>query len=281
MALRRHGAHVLVAAFARPKVLNALSPQAYIDWLAAMRFAAADPDVRVFVLTGEGSYFTAGQQLAPPSPDRDPVVQLEEGVAVTRSLIEEYINFPKLIIAAVNGPALGFGVTTLALADLVYAVPNATFRVPFMELALCVEACSSVTFVKALGNAKAKDMLFMGRTMTAKEWEAAGLVTDVFPVEGFLDRVLAKADQAASYSSDAVQGSLKLVRSVDRDVLLKMNDLEIKLLVERMTSADFANAVASFMGALAPAHLAATKCQKPLTSSIRRAERRKKPKSKL
>lgn len=63
-----------------------------------------------------------------------------------RTLVAELIKFPKLLIAAVNGPAFGFAVTTLALCDAVYSVPSATFATPFMKLAFCAEGCSSVLF---------------------------------------------------------------------------------------------------------------------------------------
>lgn len=57
------------------------------------------------------------------------------------------------------GPAIGFGVTTLALCDIVYAVPEATFNTPFMKLAFCAEGCSSVLFPRIMGNSKANEML--------------------------------------------------------------------------------------------------------------------------
>lgn len=65
-----------------------------------------------------------------------------------RGLVTALIDFPKLLIAAVNGPAYGFAVTSLALCDVVYATPDATFTTPFMKLAFCAEACSSYTFPK-------------------------------------------------------------------------------------------------------------------------------------
>ncbi|KAI8923942.1 ClpP/crotonase-like domain-containing protein [Entophlyctis helioformis] len=248
LTLAMHKDHVLIMTFNRPEVYNALSPLSYDEWLAALQYAARTDAVRVVVHTGAGPFFSSGQQLAlPPAEEMgDLRGYFVRRCAVTGALVELLIDFPKLLMVAVNGPAFGFGVTTLALADLVYSVPHATFKTPFMELSLCVEACSTVTFPRALGNAKAKEMLFLGRTMTAKEFEQAGLIAEIFPADTLMAKVLEKAEQAAAYSPTAVQESLKLVKMVDREVLRKMNKLELELLVERCLSDDFTSAIAAF-----------------------------------
>ena len=71
-----------------------------------------------------------------------------------RSFVEAFINFPKPLVCAVNGPALGITVTTMALADLVYAADNATFHTPFMTLGQSPEGCSSYTFPRIMGYAR-------------------------------------------------------------------------------------------------------------------------------
>jgi peroxisomal 3,2-trans-enoyl-CoA isomerase len=93
------------------------------------------------------------------------------------------INSNKILVTAVNGPAPGWGTTSLALADLVYASPNAVFFTPFVQLGIAAEACSTVTFSKIMGHQKAASLLLAGERMTASELENVGK-------EYFLDNVL-------------------------------------------------------------------------------------------
>ena len=72
----------------------------------------------------------------------------------SRTFVEAFINFPKPLVCAVNGPAIGIMVTTLALADMVYASDNASFHTPFMTLGQSPEGCSSYTFPKIMGYAR-------------------------------------------------------------------------------------------------------------------------------
>lgn len=125
------------------------------------------------------------------------------------------------------GPAIGFGVTSLALCDVVYAVPEATFSTPFMKLAFCAEGCSSYLFPKIMGTSKANEMLLMGRTFSAKELEAAGFISRTIPADDFHRDVLRIAEEAAKFSSEAIRITKKLVRDVDRELLLKVNQEEM------------------------------------------------------
>ncbi|KAJ3333172.1 Enoyl-CoA delta isomerase 2, mitochondrial, partial [Kappamyces sp. JEL0680] len=242
---------IFVVAFNRPSKFNSLSPEMYDSWKASLEWARDQTGIRVVILTGYGRYFTAGQELAVPRllDGETPEEYSIRRVQVTKELIDLLITFPKLLIFALNGPAVGFGVTCTALADLVYCVPQTTFQTPFMDLALCVEACSTVTFPRALGRARANDLLLMGKTFTAKEFLDAGLVNAILPEEHFLESVLGHARKAAAYAPDALRKSLGLIKLVDRDRLLQMNELEMKLLVERLGSEEFQQVVLAFMTA--------------------------------
>ncbi|CAO3567164.1 unnamed protein product [Mortierella alpina] len=246
--LLEHG--VAVIAFNRPKKYNALNPQVYDQWGRALEWAAKSDDVRVVVLTGHGKYFTSGQELTIPDSS-----EMEEGAEVlykkrsayTTKVVEELIRFPKLIIAAIQGPVIGFGVTSTALCDVVYTVPDATFNTPFMQLGFCAEACSSIVFPRIMGSSRANEMLLMGRKFTAEEMKEAGMVARIFPKESFMAEVLRLATNAAKFPPQAMKDTKALIRDREYDLLEQINKREMELLGVRMASDESAQAIMEFM----------------------------------
>ncbi|CAO3691856.1 unnamed protein product [Umbelopsis ramanniana] len=163
----------------------------------------------------------------------------KKGSANTKELIDEMINFPKLLIAAVNDEYVllsDLGVTTLALCDVVYSVPHATFKTPFMQLGFCAEGCSSLLFPRIMNPSRANEMLSMNRQFTAQELEQTGFIGRILPAEGFHDHVLKLATDAAKFSLEDLKTTKKLVRDADRELLLKVNEVENDRLAERMVS---------------------------------------------
>lgn len=97
------------------------------------------------------------------------------------------LSYPKLLCAAVNGPAVGIGTTLLLHCDLVFASPNTTLWAPFTRLALVPELCSSVTFQRTMGLAKANELLLLGKSIDAKtavEWGICSRVVESPSFEG-------------------------------------------------------------------------------------------------
>ncbi|KAG2232023.1 hypothetical protein INT48_000578 [Thamnidium elegans] len=229
LAITLSSTGVAELAFNRPNRFNAMSALAYNDWLVAIKWAARCDAVKVTVLTGRGKYYTSGQELQAPDLSPEGIERLKKRRACVKELVDEMINFPKLLIA---GPAIGFGVTTLALCDVVYSVPEATFVTPFMKLSFCAEGCSSYLFPKIMGVSKANEMLLMGRTFSAQELEATGFVSRLIPAERFHKDVLDLAEASANYTSEAIQTTKRLIRDTDREVLLKVNAKEMKTLDE-------------------------------------------------
>lgn len=145
-------AGVRIITIARPEKKNALTQAMYAAIIDALEKGDANPSVRVVVITAQGGVFTSGNDLADfatasahadaaPSPaERFPSVLTQTA---------------KPIIVAVNGPAVGVGVTMLLQCDLVYAADSATFRTPFIDLALVPEGASSLLMPAALGRARA------------------------------------------------------------------------------------------------------------------------------
>jgi enoyl-CoA hydratase/carnithine racemase len=137
---------------------------------------ALDATVRVVVFQGHETVFCAGNDIGdflnnPPAANDSPVFRFLQGLA----------TFPKPVIAAVSGAAVGIGTTMLLHCDLVYAGDNAVFSLPFVNLGLCPEAASSLLLPQMLGFHHAAEMLLLGEPFNATAALAMGLVNRVVP----------------------------------------------------------------------------------------------------
>jgi enoyl-CoA hydratase/carnithine racemase len=197
----------------RPDKKNALTTAMYAVLADAVTSASSD-DVGALLLQARGDTFTAGNDLRdfldqPPHGDDAPVFRFLTGLVTT--------DVP--IIAAVRGAAVGIGTTMLLHCDLVYASPNAKFKVPFVDLGLVPEAASSVLLPRRIGRARAGAALFLGEVITADEAYANGIVTKIVADEG-LDAAAETAARAiATKPREAVRETKRLVTH-DRDALL-------------------------------------------------------------
>ncbi|XP_060259781.1 enoyl-CoA delta isomerase 2 isoform X2 [Ovis aries] len=177
----------------RPTKKNALTTQMYHDIIAALQAASKD-ESPITVLTGSGDYFCSGNDLTnfTSLPAGGPEEMARSSAVLLRDFVNCFIDFPKPLVAVVNGPAVGISVTILGLFDVVYATDRATFHTPFSHLGQSPEGCSSYTFPKIMGSSKAAEMLLFGKKLTAQEACAQGLVTEVFPDSTFQKEVWAR-----------------------------------------------------------------------------------------
>ncbi|KAJ2829737.1 hypothetical protein GGI24_002075 [Coemansia furcata] len=252
--LTLHEPGVLVMAFNRPSRMNSMVPESYSEWKQVMEFAINTPAIRALIITGNGRAFSAGQDLSTVSQSESEEEQVEDirrRNEVTRSLTKLLITSRIPIIAAVNGPAIGYGCTTLALCDLVISVESAVFRTPFAELAFCAEGCSSVTFPRILGSMVANDMILFGRTVSATEMHQRGLVSRIVKPEELLPVALKVATTMARQSQTAIGVSRALIRNQSYiEELVRTNDAEMDQLYLRMISKDAKEAIAQMFARL-------------------------------
>jgi len=156
------------------------------------------------------------------------------------------IDCDKVTIAAVNGPGVGYGASSLALFDLVYAVPNAYFFTPFVKWGLSAEAGSSFTFTHTLGRHKAAHLILAGERMTAQELESAGLISKTFPPDNFLETVLAIAQRVAELPPISLKANKSLMTCYFKDQLHRANDLERELFGKLVAGTETKEAVQKF-----------------------------------
>ncbi len=169
-------AGVMTITFNRVDKKNSITSAMYGAMADALEQAAADASVRVVVIQGHETIFSAGNDIGdflnqPPAGANSPVFRFLRGIAA----------FPKPLIAAVCGPAVGVGTTMLFHCDLVYAGDNAAFSMPFVNLGLCPEAASSLLVPQMFGYHRAAEALLMGEPFMAEAALEAGLVNRVVP----------------------------------------------------------------------------------------------------
>ncbi len=169
-------AGVMTLTFNRLERKNSITADMYAALADALEAAAGDVAVRVVLLQGHETIFSAGNDIGdflhrPPAGPDSPVSRFLRGIA----------TFPKPLVAAVCGPAVGVGTTMLFHCDLVYAGDNAAFSMPFVNLGLCPEAASSLLVPQMLGYHRAAEALLLGEPFMAEAALEVGLVNRVLP----------------------------------------------------------------------------------------------------
>jgi 2-(1,2-epoxy-1,2-dihydrophenyl)acetyl-CoA isomerase len=189
---------VRVVTLKRPEKKNAFDLALTESLWSALENASVDEAIKVVVVTGYGDYFSAGADvnvfLGGTGGDISKIARLYEPLRACK----------KATICAVNGPAIGMGVTMLPSFDLVYAADTATFMVPFMRLALGVEYGGSYHLTRLMGHQRARELILRGKALDAATAERWGLVTRVFPRQTFMDEVLVVANDIAAQPEGAV-----------------------------------------------------------------------------
>ena len=191
----------------RPEKRNALTLAMY-DGLADVLIEDAENSaIRVVLLQGSGGSFTAGNDLFdflndPPKEETSPVFRFLRAVS----------TFPKPLIAAVEGHAIGIGTTVLLHCDLAYAAPSARFQLPFVNLGLVPEAASSLLLPKTVGMKRAAELLLFGDVFSAEEAHAAGLVNAVISEGDVGDYAMERARTLAQKPPSSIRVTKSLLR---------------------------------------------------------------------
>ena len=194
----------------RPAALNALSFDLLDDLADALDRLDADPACRAIVLTGAGSRaFAAGADIKELATQTSVSLHAGGRFAVWDRLAR--IRTP--LIAAVRGFALGGGCELAMVCDMIVAGDDATFGQPEIRIGVMPGAGGTQRLARAVGQARAMELILTGRSMRANEAEAAGLVTKVVPAEATLDAALELAGQVASMPPLAVRAAKAAIRA--------------------------------------------------------------------
>ncbi|XP_015276759.1 PREDICTED: enoyl-CoA delta isomerase 2, mitochondrial-like [Gekko japonicus] len=227
----------------RPDKKNAINLVMYEEIMHALDEAAKD-DSTLTVITGCGSYFSSGNDLKDFSENVDEIMK-DDGKLLVQ-FIHHFVDFPKPLVALVNGPAIGLAATLLGLCDIVYAMERATIHAPFVQLGLSPEGCSSYTFPKIMGPAQANEMLLFNKKIMADEACTKGLVTEVFADSTFQGEVWTRLKAYANLPKNSLATSKQLMRSMDKEILHAVSLQESKLIAKKIFSDECNNGLQSF-----------------------------------
>jgi enoyl-CoA hydratase/carnithine racemase len=226
----------------RPAKRNALTAAMYAAMAAAIDQAEADGGAAV-IISGEGGTFCAGNDLADfvgnrPEGDEAPVRRFMHAIATT----------PVVLIAAVQGRAIGIGTTMLLHCDYVVAETGAVLQMPFVDLALVPEAASSLLVPRLVGHRRAAEFLLLGEPIDALRAESLGFVNRVVAAGQGLAEAQAVAARFAAKPASALRSTKRLLKSSTQDVLARMGE-ENRAFAAQLKTPELAATVARFFAA--------------------------------
>lgn len=200
-------AGITTITLSRPAKKNSITAAMYATLADALAAAEGDAAVRVVVLQGSATVFSAGNDIGdfldqPASGPDAPAFRFLRTIAA----------FPKPLVAAVCGPAVGIGTTLLFHCDLVYAGDNAAFSLPFVNLGLCPEAASSLLVPQMFGYHRAAEALLLGEPFLAEAALEAGLVNRIVPPTEANDVAQAQARKLAAKPLGALIETKRLLK---------------------------------------------------------------------
>jgi enoyl-CoA hydratase/carnithine racemase len=244
--------HVLTITLNRPDRLNAFTPTMAGELIEAFDLADSDDDVRAIVVTGAGRGFCAGADLAAGGGTFDRRDR-HDGDAVPRDgggqVALRIFGCLKPVIAAINGPAVGVGITMTLPMDVRVAAEGAKLGFVFTRRGIVPEACSSWFLPRLVGISQAMEWVASGRVFSAEEGLAGGLVRSVHPV----DDVLPVARQlAAEIAENAAPVSVALARRMMWTMLgadhpMAAHRADSRAMFARGQSADAREGVTAFL----------------------------------
>jgi len=231
----------------RPKVLNAMNKQMWLDFQVALEEVKNDPDIKVLIITGEGRAFSTGADLKESKGRtieeyRDYLVGLQE---TSRRII----RFEKPTIAAINGYALGSGYELALACDIRIAAEDAQIGSPEVKVTSSVTGGAMRLLQDLVGPGKAKELLFTGDYIDGKEAERIGLVNKVVPLERLMDEAREMAEKIANNSAFSIRMIKKGLQVARGEASLEaLMDYEIEACLACVSTEERQEALKEFEG---------------------------------
>ena len=246
---RTEGDKVAIITLNRPKQLNALNDQLMDELGHALKAFDADPALGCAVITGSEKAFAAGADIAAMAKYSFADVYGSDYISRNWETIR---SIRKPVIAAVSGFALGGGCELAMMCDFVIAADNAKFGQPEIKLGIIPGAGGTQRLPRAIGKAKAMDLVLTGRVMDAHEAERSGLVSRVVPLDKLMQESLGAALMICSYGQLAVIGAKESVNRAFESGLSDGVMFERRIFHALFSTADQKEGMDAFLNKRAP-----------------------------
>lgn len=235
----RHG-QTLEISFNRPEKMNAITRAMYAGLTTNLNEAAGDFGIRCVVLTSQGDHFTSGNDIGDFMSN--PPTESDSDVA---KFLGALLDFPKPLLAAVKGNAIGVGTTMLLHCDIVIANPSAKFSMPFTSLGLVPEAGSSMLFPQLVGHQRAAKIFMTGESFSADEAREMGLVAEIS--DDARAKALEIAERIAEQPPQAIINTKALMKAGKHDATAAVMRAEFEIFALALQSEEAAEAFMKFM----------------------------------
>ncbi|GAA5838842.1 hypothetical protein JCM3766R1_004225 [Sporobolomyces carnicolor] len=216
-----------IITFNTPAKKNAMDVILYKRLSSLLRQVDRMDEVKITVLTGKGDFFSAGADVkAARASFEDPEARINSLKRLTEGNMDlgrSFYQHSKVLVAALNGPAIGLSAGLLGHVDLIYCVENAYLLTPFSAISLVCEGGASETFPRRMGIAKANEALLMGKKLSSRELYECGFVNKVFPASSRGDEPFGETvvkylgEQFNGLDLEAVLISKRLIRATYAD----------------------------------------------------------------
>lgn len=230
----------LIIRFNRPEKMNAITRGMYGELAQQLNQAADDESIRCVVITSEGEHFTAGNDIRDFMSN--PPTEADSDVA---KFLGSLLEFPKPLLAAVKGNAIGVGTTMLFHCDVVVASPSANFSMPFTSLGLVPEAGSSKLFPELVGYQRAAKIFMTSESFSADSALEMGMIASIAGDPE--TEALEIAEKIAQQPPKAIMNTKALMKANKHDAVAHVMRAEFQLFALALQSEEAADAFMNFM----------------------------------
>lgn len=240
--------HTLILTLSNPDFKNALGPEIYAAGIEALNAAESSRDIRSVVITGEGAMFCAGGNLQRLQANRHEAPEVQaQSIEGLHNWIDSIRTYPKPVIAAVEGAAVGAGFSLALACDFVVAADNAVFAMSYSTVALSPDGGGSWSLARTLPRALASELLMCGERISAKRLHDLGLVNRVTAPGDALTQALQLAGQLNARAPNALASIKELINEAPVSTLSQQLDSERDHFVRNLHHANGGEGIDAFL----------------------------------